>query len=158
MGENAAYNPDPEAKAILKGDPFAGLGSYQAVMEFEWFRPLKLGDRCQVLRAQVGVQEKPSKFGGRTAHVTNDFLYANGEGEVVAIQRGTWINAERHTTKERAKKKEPISLDAYTDEQIAEIDAAYDAERSEEHTSELQSLMRISYAVFCLKKKKKHHK
>src|SRR3546814_8891477 len=32
----------------------------------------------------------------------------------------------------------------------AEID-----DRSEEHTSELQSLMRISYAVFCLKKKKK---
>src|SRR3546814_5452875 len=30
-----------------------------------------------------------------------------------------------------------------------------DALRSEEHTSELQSLMRISYAVFCLKKKKK---
>src|SRR3546814_2824087 len=37
----------------------------------------------------------------------------------------------------------------------------YDVEtgrpRSEEHTSELQSLMRISYAVFCLKKKKKRH-
>src|SRR3546814_1675334 len=31
-------------------------------------------------------------------------------------------------------------------------------DRSEEHTSELQSLMRISYAVFCLKKKKKHNK
>src|SRR3546814_10132384 len=30
--------------------------------------------------------------------------------------------------------------------------------RSEEHTSELQSLMRISYAVFCLKKKKKNPK
>src|SRR3546814_7012736 len=30
-------------------------------------------------------------------------------------------------------------------------------ERSEEHTSELQSLMRISYAVFCLKKKKPHN-
>src|SRR3546814_958239 len=29
--------------------------------------------------------------------------------------------------------------------------------RSEEHTSELQSLMRISYAVFCLKKKKKQN-
>src|SRR3546814_5924573 len=29
--------------------------------------------------------------------------------------------------------------------------------RSEEHTSELQSLMRISYAVFCLKKKKRNH-
>src|SRR3546814_6926024 len=31
-----------------------------------------------------------------------------------------------------------------------------DPDRSEEHTSELQSLMRISYAVFCLKKKKKN--
>src|SRR3546814_7308582 len=31
-------------------------------------------------------------------------------------------------------------------------------QRSEEHTSELQSLMRISYAVFCLKKKNKTHK
>src|SRR3546814_7030367 len=34
--------------------------------------------------------------------------------------------------------------------------AAGTGNRSEEHTSELQSLMRISYAVFCLKKKKKH--
>src|SRR3546814_3674130 len=32
----------------------------------------------------------------------------------------------------------------------------YAVVRSEEHTSELQSLMRISYAVFCLKKKKHH--
>src|SRR3546814_4796277 len=32
------------------------------------------------------------------------------------------------------------------------------SERSEEHTSELQSLMRISYAVFCLKKKNKYTK
>src|SRR3546814_3544432 len=37
----------------------------------------------------------------------------------------------------------------------AEPDQAAMQTRSEEHTSELQSLMRISYAVFCLKKKKK---
>src|SRR3546814_7107316 len=35
------------------------------------------------------------------------------------------------------------------------IGAALQQGRSEEHTSELQSLMRISYAVFCLKKKKR---
>src|SRR3546814_5571289 len=35
---------------------------------------------------------------------------------------------------------------------------ARDEQRSEEHTSELQSLMRISYAVFCLKKKNTIHK
>src|SRR3546814_7816527 len=34
------------------------------------------------------------------------------------------------------------------------VDVAQELIRSEEHTSELQSLMRISYAVFCLKKKK----
>src|SRR3546814_9899717 len=37
----------------------------------------------------------------------------------------------------------------------APVDAQW--RRSEEHTSELQSLMRISYAVFCLKKKKTIH-
>src|SRR3546814_7411016 len=41
---------------------------------------------------------------------------------------------------------------------IVYIGAEVKAGRSEEHTSELQSLMRISYAVFCLKKKKKRQK
>src|SRR3546814_8221637 len=41
-----------------------------------------------------------------------------------------------------------------SEEQLAHARAR--VERSEEHTSELQSLMRISYAVFCLKKKKTH--
>src|SRR3546814_3475741 len=42
---------------------------------------------------------------------------------------------------------EPVEVGPVEDEQ---------GFRSEEHTSELQSLMRISYAVFCLKKKKKN--
>src|SRR3546814_2360817 len=52
----------------------------------------------------------------------------------VAIQENTWIPAGTLTAMLAAEKK-PI-------------------DRSEEHTSELQSLMRISYAVLCLKKKK----
>src|SRR3546814_4477653 len=40
----------------------------------------------------------------------------------------------------------------------ARIERLLRGARSEEHTSELQSLMRISYAVFCLKKKKKKRK
>src|SRR3546814_9725775 len=60
-----------------------------------------------------------------------------------------------------------IALEIATDRQI-DADAIttletkgaqlYRRERSEEHTSELQSLMRISYAVFCLKKNKRKHK
>src|SRR3546814_7619654 len=46
----------------------------------------------------------------------------------------------------------------YRDDEIAatrqrSLDFGFQERRSEEHTSELQSLMRISYAVFCLKKK-----
>src|SRR3546814_4261687 len=37
------------------------------------------------------------------------------------------------------------------------IATSFASQRSEEHTSELQSLMRISYAVFCLKKKNKQN-
>src|SRR3546814_5910967 len=55
----------------------------------------------------------------------------------------------------------PGSQIAYSDfrDKVAEGSVAEVriSERSEEHTSELQSLKRISYAVFCLKKKKKKH-
>src|SRR3546814_2384374 len=44
-----------------------------------------------------------------------------------------------------------VNLDTLTKEEVA----SWKPGRSEEHTSELQSLMRISYAVFCLKKKNK---
>src|SRR3546814_5983157 len=48
----------------------------------------------------------------------------------------------------------PLGTDRMVVEAIAERLLAM---RSEEHTSELQSLMRISYAVFCLKKKNKNY-
>src|SRR3546814_8906387 len=46
----------------------------------------------------------------------------------------------------------------YTGTQFKPVQHIAEASRSEEHTSELQSLMRISYAVFCLKKKTTKHK
>src|SRR3546814_3545239 len=52
----------------------------------------------------------------------------------------------------------PLILALEREYRAAQADPAFKAEfdyRSEEHTSELQSLMRISYAVFCLKKKHK---
>src|SRR3546814_2788610 len=57
----------------------------------------------------------------------------------------------------RALKPEPLYLPHPRDVRLKRIAEALLADpadhRSEEHTSELQSLMRISYAVFCLKKK-----
>src|SRR3546814_5901890 len=51
--------------------------------------------------------------------------------------------------------RQPFQRSATIDVSGVVIDGEAEVERSEEHTSELQSLMRISYAVFCLKKTKK---
>lgn len=127
MGEDASPRPTPpEHREVLKGDPFAGLGSYQAEMEFEWWRPLTLGERLRCLRAQVGVADKRSEFGGRSAHVTHDFIYADEHDRLHAIRRGRWVNTERGASRDR--KKEHELPEPYTPEQLAEIDAAYAAE------------------------------
>src|SRR3546814_1888183 len=60
-------------------------------------------------------------------------------------QRVLQPDAQRQHAVEEAGDRRQVFLQA----------AVLVGERSEEHTSELQSLMRISYAVFCLKKKKK---
>src|SRR3546814_6122902 len=60
-------------------------------------------------------------------------------GRILPACRG--VGADRH----RCRRRDRVTTNG---------DAAI-GQRSEEHTSELQSLMRISYAVFCLKKKKK---
>src|SRR3546814_3477624 len=58
---------------------------------------------------------------------------------------------------EQIEKREPeVGAWSYLDgDHVMQQAKALDDHRSEEHTSELQSLMRISYAVFCLKKKNK---
>src|SRR3546814_7096793 len=57
----------------------------------------------------------------------------------------------------KAKKIAAHLLEVGEDDLDFEVDR-FKVRRSEEHTSELQSLMRISYAVFCLKKKKEPNK
>src|SRR3546814_3398251 len=82
---------------------------------------------------------------------------------------------QAHHFRRFAKEQVPYAVERYTnetrrlygvlDKRLGEADylagdygiadiATFPWARSEEHTSELQSLMRISYAVFCLKKKK----
>src|SRR3546814_8079377 len=69
-------------------------------------------------------------------------------GKILGISQ---LTVKRHMLLAREQlnvtKRIQIAMRALFDGQIA-------LSRSEEHTSELQSLMRISYAVFCLKKKK----
>src|SRR3546814_526843 len=73
-------------------------------------------------------------------------------GDRVAKQRGGHaggVELQRRAAVERV-------ADGGNDVRGRELQVRAGGERSEEHTSELQSLMRISYAVFCLKKKNKY--
>src|SRR3546814_4629139 len=70
-------------------------------------------------------------------------------------QRGGWITLRRLENEGVATdQRDREHPHRHHHREVERRDAGDDAERSEEHTSELQSLMRISYAVFCLKKKK----
>src|SRR3546814_5058139 len=75
-------------------------------------------------------------------------------GERVDIFQRDWLHEGRRKKLKTIWLAEEIGS---TDTAVAELKAivghVFESPRSEEHTSELQSLMRISYAVFCLKKK-----
>src|SRR3546814_2173937 len=96
---------------------------------------------------------------GRTLqHLRSDRLDAPLQD---AAGLGDGATAHDHAARrERAHAEGAERAVSMTDRDAVEIDAELLVrnlgQRSEEHTSELQSLMRNSYAVFCLKKKKKH--
>src|SRR3546814_1391040 len=69
-------------------------------------------------------------------HATSDAGETASLADIVLLLRGQFRQRRHHT---QAHARRPLAITR--------------PRRSEEHTSELQSLMRISYAVFCLKKK-----
>src|SRR3546814_8651491 len=79
------------------------------------------------IAASRSIRRARSQQPRMTLGLQRGFAYRNGN---MALSEGFWIAA-------------PLALSP--------------PRRSEEHTSELQSLMRISYAVFCLKKKKNNN-
>src|SRR3546814_2174200 len=94
----------------------------------------QMGDTKNLALRTKCAQFASHHFGHRATDAAVDFVEDHGR-DAVQTQRG--------------------HFDRQTDarELAAGGDLAQRARRSEEHTSELQSLMRISYAVFCLKKK-----
>src|SRR3546814_2837095 len=75
--------------------------------------------------------------------------------EVDAAEKWLEINRQYSEAWPNITRKKEAPGDA---DQWKDVPDKFEKHRSEEHTSELQSLMRISYAVFCLKKKRKRQK
>src|SRR3546814_1803062 len=108
-------------------------------------------------------QDEAAKLAEQVALLQQDLLYARAETQNVTRRKDKEI-ADAHAYASTKFARDILSvadnlgraLAALSEEQRAD-DAIKPLitglERSEEHTSELQSLMRTSYAVFCLKKK-----
>src|SRR3546814_5306690 len=81
----------------------------------------------------------------RSGHVLFQRAELLGEGDLLFLAESLFAEHQHLIFEERVI----VGVADGLVERVAQVEA-----RSEEHTSELQSLMRISYAVFCLKKKK----
>src|SRR3546814_6497361 len=73
----------------------------------------------------------------------------------VPARRNVCVRAMEYRNRMPVRELSPVRIGA-RHMPVQFVAAQQHRQRSEEHTSELQSLMRISYAVFCLKKKKKY--
>src|SRR3546814_6617409 len=92
---------------------------------------------------------------GRSAGI-DDRERTTAAGSLLANVNPTfsWVRLAQRVPVRIAIDKVPTGIDLIAGRTVTvTVEGAED--RSEEHTSELQSLMRISYAVFCLKKKRK---
>src|SRR3546814_4508930 len=92
-------------------------------------------EQAQAEAAAAAAEARRAQVAAGAANVTRD-----GSGAIVASPISGRVTAES------------VSLGAFVQPET-ELFRIADPSRSEEHTTELQSLMRISYAVFCLKKK-----
>src|SRR3546814_3704041 len=73
-------------------------------------------------------------------------LFRSDERQRILMHQALFVRVGRHAVDQAVDRG---------DDRVERVVVAGRRHRSDEHTSELQSLMRISYAVFCLKKKKK---
>src|SRR3546814_8769126 len=104
------------------------------MLSFPWARAAPARPRCASVGSK-GTAPQPEGHAAQRRTARSGFLGSRG----TAVRRGKKVEDAP------LRQAGPASAACC---QIAHVD------RSEEHTSELQSLMRISYAVFCLKKKK----
>src|SRR3546814_10252840 len=100
-------------------------------------------------------------FRSNTSTVTDNgdgtYTITNADGTTVTIDTPGDVLTELQGNTSDIYNEIQTLITANSDALLDNGDGTF-THRSEEHTSELQSLMRISYAVFCLKKKKQHNK
>lgn len=116
----------PELRAMKKG-LFRGIHVFVSGSEWQWYRPIRPGDKIYSFEGEDGIEVKPSEFAGRTVNKFLRTVKLNQNGEVVATYRKRSILTERKAAKEKSKYG-AIESAQWTDDAIAEIDAIFEQE------------------------------
>ena len=107
----------------------SGVHMFWAGDHIRFFNPVREGDRIWVRRFYTGIEEKPrSRFGGSSALSVRRRVYWNDAGDLIAIWDADFVHTERATAAARKAKESPREQHAYTDEELAVVDAHYAAE------------------------------
>src|SRR3546814_1456759 len=143
---NGFGDREPVLPPLALADMIAGLYGAMAVMIALREREMKGGDGqvidlslLEPMFSVLGAQAASYKASGRKPKRVGSASNTSAPRNVYAPKDGKWVALS-------------AALQSMAERLFRTIGRA-DMNRSEEHTSELQSLMRISYAVFCLKKK-----
>lgn len=116
-----------EIKARTKS-LFRGVHVFVSGGSWDWYRPLRPGERVYSFAGEESLEVKKSEFAGRSAVQVRRDVAVNQYGEVLGVYRILRILTERKTARERGKYAgiEPAS---YSDEDYERIDAIYDSEK-----------------------------
>src|SRR3546814_3705740 len=107
--------------------------------------------RNQLLVVNGGAANGTTGMSVGTVTQSSTTVTASGVSQELAGSTGS---AEAYAVEATVVRQVDSRLERVREARMKGYEGDSCGERSEEHTSELQSLMRISYAVFCLKKKK----
>src|SRR3546814_8865635 len=120
-----------------------------------------LGARIDLAEVEVArlLRQRAAPPAGRVARLREGQRLERGEAGLAHLAAHFLDQIQQHQRRLRLLHQDAVVLQraeaAFVEGPVEQALGRADRIRSEEHTSELQSLMRISYAVFCLKKKKK---
>jgi acyl dehydratase len=106
----------------------SGVHMFWAGDHIRFFNPVRAGDRLWVRRFYVGIEEKESKFGGRSALSVRRRVYWNDRRELIAIWDADFVHTERETAAKRDTLKEAREQHVYSEAELEMVDEHYAAE------------------------------
>jgi len=114
------------AAGVQQGLP--GVHGFHAGDDWEFYKPVLIGDRITPEQVFAGFEEKQSEFAGKSIIEYHDKFYYNQRGELVAKAKGWIIRTERQASRKKGKYSRIQLPHPWTDEELKKIEEEVMAE------------------------------